>query len=98
MIRPLRTERFWTAVFAVVLVDCVAPSMPPDRVAPAAARAPSAVPERSADKPPQTPQAAPSPLDDGTARVASRAAALFGKWTVTGDKCPGVCAMDDAES
>jgi hypothetical protein len=121
MIRPLRPEGLWTAIFAAVLADCVAPSMPPDRVAPVAAGAPSAVPasesaatarlantpaaspvpgggERIADKSPRTPEAAPSPLDNGTASVGSRAAALFGKWTVTGDRCPDVCAMDDAES
>jgi len=121
MIRALRAERLWTGIFAAALADCVAPSMPPDRVAPAAARATSEVPasepsptaelantpvappvprsgERIADNSPRTPEAAPSPLDNGTASAGSRAAALFGKWTVTGDECPHVCAMDDAES
>jgi hypothetical protein len=121
MIRPLRAEWLWTGIFAAVLAGCVAPSKPPDRVAPAAAGAPSAVPasepsptatsantpaaspvpgssERIADKSSQTPESAPSPLDNGTASVASRAAALFGTWTVTGYECPAVCAMDDAES
>ena len=121
MIRPLRAERLCTGIFAAVLADCVAPSMPPDRVAPTAAGAPSAAPasepsptartantpvaspvpgssERIADKSPRTPEAAPSPLDNGTASVGSKAAALFGKWTVTGYECPAVCAMDDAEA
>lgn len=101
MSRPLRAERLWTGIFAAVLADCVAPSMPPDRVAPAAAGAPTAVPASEPSptaKIANTPVASPSPLDDGTASVGSRAAALFGKWTVTGDNCPAVCAMDDAES
>lgn len=116
MIRPLRTEKLWRGIFAAVLGGCVAPSMPPDRVAPAA---PSAVPasepsriakiantpvrspvpsssEHIAGQFPRAPGGAPSPLDNGTASVGSRAAALFGKWTVTGDKCPDACAMDDA--
>jgi hypothetical protein len=46
MIRQMRAERLWPGILAAVSGNCVAPSMPPDRVAPAAAGAPSAVPAR----------------------------------------------------
>jgi hypothetical protein len=58
MIRALRGERLWMGILAALLSDCVAPSMPPDRVAPAAAGAPSVA---SASEPPPTAKIANTP-------------------------------------